>query len=38
MPLRPSGVTILNGKYYAIEEDADGFQYLKRYAVTWNVK
>lgn len=38
MPLRLSGVTILNGKYYAIEEDADGFQYLKRYAVTWNVK
>ena len=38
MPLRPSGVTILIGKYYAIEEDTDGFQYLKRYAVTWNVK
>ncbi len=38
MPLKPSGVAILNGKYYALEEDEDGFQYVKRYTVTWKVK
>lgn len=38
MPLKPSGITILNGKYYALEEDEDGFPYVKRYAVTWKVK
>jgi hypothetical protein len=37
-PLKPSGVTILKGKYYALEEDEDGDQYVKRYAVTWKVK
>jgi hypothetical protein len=38
MPLEPSGVTILKGKYYAVEEDENGYQYVKRYAVTWKVK
>ena len=38
MPLKSSGVTILNGKYYALEEDEDGFQYVKRYAVSWKIK
>ena len=38
VPLKPSGITILNGKYYALEEDEDGYQYVKRYAVTWKVK
>lgn len=38
MPLKPSGITILNGKYYALEEDEDGYQYVKRYAMTWKVK
>ncbi len=38
MPLKPSGVTILKGKYYAVEEDEDGFQYVKRYAVTWKAR
>jgi hypothetical protein len=38
MPLKPSGITILKGKYYALEEDEDGYQYVKRYAVTWRVK
>lgn len=38
MPLKPSGITILNGKYYALEEDEDGYQYVKRYALTWKVK
>jgi hypothetical protein len=38
MPLKPSGVGILKGKYYALEEDEDGYQYVKRYAVTWKVR
>jgi len=38
MPLKPSGMTILKDKYYALEEDDDGFQYVKRYAVTWKIK
>jgi len=38
MSLKPSGIAILKGKYYALEEDEDGFQYVKRYAVTWKVK
>lgn len=25
-----------NGKLYTVEEDEDGFQYIKRYKVTWN--
>lgn len=37
MPLKPSGITILNGKYYALEEDDDGYQYVKRYSVTWKI-
>lgn len=38
IPLKPSGVEILKGKYYALEEDEDGYQTVKRYAVTWTVK
>ena len=38
LPLKPSGVGILKGKYYALEEDEDGYQYVKRYALTWLVK
>ena len=38
IPLKPSGVEILKGKYYALEEDEDGYQIVKRYAVTWIVK
>ena len=38
VPLKPSGIEILNGKYYALEEDEDGYQYVKRYAVSWNIK
>ena len=33
LPLKRSGVEILKGKYYALEEDEDGYQYVKRYAV-----
>ena len=38
IPLKPSGVEILKGKYYALEEDEDGYQLVKRYAVTWKVQ
>ncbi len=38
VPLKPTGVEILKGKYYALEEDEDGYQLVKRYAVTWAVK
>jgi hypothetical protein len=38
VPLKPSGVEILKGKYYALEEDEDGYQTVKRYAVTWTVR
>jgi hypothetical protein len=38
LPLKPSGIGILKGKYYALEEDEDGYQLIKRYAVTWKVK
>ena len=37
IPLKPSGFEILKGKYYALEEDEDGYQCVKRYAVTWKV-
>jgi hypothetical protein len=36
-PLKPSGIEILKGKYYALEEDEEGYQYVKRYAVTWKI-
>ncbi len=35
IPLKPTGITILKGKYYALEEDEDGYQYIKRYRVVW---
>ena len=38
VPLKPFGIEILKGKYYALEEDEDGYQAVKRYAVTWTVK
>ena len=37
-PLRPTGIEVLKGKYYALEEDEEGYQYVKRYSVTWTVK
>ncbi len=33
-----SGIEIRNGKYYALEEDAEGYQSIKRYSVEWKVK
>jgi hypothetical protein len=38
MPFKSHGVMISAGKYYALEEDEDGYQYVKRYSVTWKVK
>ena len=38
VPLKGIGLEIFNGKYYAIEEDGDGYQYVKRYSVTWNAR
>jgi 6-bladed beta-propeller len=38
VPLRSHGLKISGGKYYALEEDEDGYQYVKRYAVTWKVR
>jgi hypothetical protein len=38
MPLKLRGLKISNGKYYALEEDEDGFQCVKRYAVRWIIK
>jgi len=37
VPLKTQGLKISQGKYYALEEDEDGYQYVKRYAVTWKV-
>ncbi len=37
IPLKPSGLEVLKGKYYALEEDEDGYQTVKRYALTWKV-
>ena len=37
-PFKSRGLKISGGKYYALEEDEDGYQYVKRYSVTWKVK
>jgi hypothetical protein len=38
LPLALTGIEIRNGKYYALEEDAEGYQMIKRYSVTWLIK
>jgi len=38
IPLPVTGIEILDGKYYALEEDNEGYQMIKRYSVTWLVK
>jgi len=35
VPLKGDGIEIRNGKYYSIEEDEEGNQYIKRYALIW---
>jgi hypothetical protein len=36
--INPKVRIMKNGKFYAIEPDAEGFEVLKKYSVTWNVK
>ena len=38
LPLALNGIEIRNGKYYALEEDAEGYQSVKRYSVEWKIK
>lgn len=38
IPLKPSGIGIMKGKYYALEVDDEGYQAIKRYAVKWLVE
>jgi len=38
IPLKSYGISILKGKYYALEQDEEGYQYVKRYAVSWKVR
>jgi hypothetical protein len=38
IPLKSYGIAILKDKYYALEQDGEGYQYVKLYAVTWKVK
>jgi hypothetical protein len=38
MPLKPRGLKVSQGKYYVLEKDEDGFQYVKRYKVIWKDK
>lgn len=35
MPLKPRGLKVSQGNYYALEQDKDGYQYVKRYRVIW---
>jgi hypothetical protein len=34
-PFKSRGLKISGSKYYALEEDEDGYQYVKRYSVIW---
>ena len=36
--LKPNGMGIKKGKYYAVEVDEDGYQAVKRYSVKWLVE
>jgi hypothetical protein len=36
VPLKARPLSLKNGKLYTVEEDEDGYQYVKRYKVTWN--
>jgi hypothetical protein len=38
IPLKSYGIAILKGEYYALEQDEEGYQYVKRYAVAWRVR
>ncbi len=36
IPLKTRPFLLKGGKLYTIEEDSEGYQYIKRYKVTWN--
>jgi len=38
VPFKTSPRFIKKNKFYTIEEDEDGFQYVKRYRMNWNLK
>jgi len=38
VPLRQYPVVFQGGKLYSLEESEDGYQYIKRYKVTWNIE
>jgi hypothetical protein len=38
IPLAKGGIEIRAGKYYAVEEDEDGYEALKRFSVAWKIK
>ncbi|MBW1888678.1 MAG: hypothetical protein JRI52_10075 [Deltaproteobacteria bacterium] len=38
VPLKQYPVVFQGGKLYSLEESEDGYQYIKRYKVTWNIE
>jgi hypothetical protein len=36
IPLKTRPFVLTGGKLYTVEEDDDGYQYIKRYKITWN--
>ena len=37
LPLKPRGIEVKSDKFYALEEDENGNQIIKRYKVKWNL-
>jgi hypothetical protein len=37
-PINPTPTILKNNKLYTVESDADGYEVVKRYAVTWKIK
>jgi hypothetical protein len=38
VPLKSRPYIIKKGKLYTVEEDEEGYQYVKRYRISWNIK
>ncbi len=38
VPLKSNPLVIKNNKLYTIEEDEEGYQYVKRYSIKWDLK
>jgi hypothetical protein len=38
VPLAETPIVMKKGKLYSLEEDEDGYQIIKRYALTWKIK